>query len=46
MLRQLVSTRPEMPFRQWMQTVRPRRYSGKIYLDEIDNVENYESISP
>ena len=46
MLRQLVSSGPDWPLRQWMQTARPQCYSVKIYLDEIDKLENYESIFP
>ena len=37
---------PSMLLRQWMQPARPRNYSVKIYLDEIDNIGNYESILP
>ena len=44
MLRQLVSTEPAIPLIPWMQTARHRRYSVKIYLDEIDNLGNYEYI--
>ena len=46
LLRQLVSTGTAMPSIQWMQTERHRSYSVKIYLDEIDNLGNYESILP
>ena len=46
LLRQLVSTGPAMPSIQWMQTERHRSYSVKIYLDEIYNLGNYESIFP
>ena len=35
-----------LTLRQWMQTARPQCYSVKIYLDEIDKLENYESIFP
>ena len=46
MLKQIVSTGPVMPLRQWTQTDRPRRYLVKIYLDKIDKLGNYESILP
>ena len=44
--KQLVSTGPAMPLRQWIQPARPRHYPVKIYLDEIDNLGNYSSIFP
>ena len=44
LLIQLVSTGTAMPLIQWVHTARPRPYSVKIYLDEIDNLGNYESI--
>ena len=46
MLRQMVYMGPAMLLRQWTHKARPRRYSVKIYLDEIDNIGNYESILP
>ena len=43
-LKEMVLEGPAIPLRQWMQPARPRSYSVKIYLDEIDNLVNYESI--